>query len=311
MSIQTVYVGVDVSKARLDVYCSEPFLNQVTNDAKGHRRFLEEILKLPEGAVACFEASGGYELMVMAYLRKHAVEVRRFNPKRVRDYARSQGMLAKTDKIDAKLIAAYAATQPMREQVPTMDYQLVLRALMDRREQLNTQIQAEKNRLDKISERVVTRSLRHVIKLLSRECERIEKQLREITQQHARLREHFERLTQIRGIGPITAWAVLAYIPELGHLSRNQAASLAGVAPFNCDSGVFRGYRRTQGGRIKLRNKLYMAALVASRYNPILKNFYQNLLKAGKKKKVALTAVMRKLICLMNQTLKDPQFQPA
>jgi len=313
MPARMVYIGVDVSKARLDVFCEEPMCTQVPNALAGYRRMLRALSKLSGCPVVCLEASGGYEAAAISFLREHGVKCRCFNPKRVRDYARSQGILAKTDAIDARVIARYAATRSddLEHESCSEPYQSALRALIDRREQLKESVGAERNRLDKISDRNVLRSTRRILKVLMAELERIEKALRKLTREHDALRQRVERLTQVVGIGELTAWGILAYVPELGSLSRNQASALVGVAPFNCDSGIMRGLRRIQGGRQKARNTLYMAALVAAHHNTVLKDFYCRLIATGKRKKVALVAVMRKLIMLMNRIIADPDFVAA
>jgi len=310
MSTATVHIGVDVSKARLDLYCEAHKLPaHVSNEARGHQALLRALLRLPDGLVVCLEASGGYELALITFLAKHGVRCRLLNPKRVRDYARSQGILAKTDAIDARVIAQFAASVADQPECEVPAYQAELRALVDRREQLKATIVAEQNRFEKAVNARTARSIRHIIRLLRKERERIEIELKKLTREQPTLNQQVKRLTQISGVGDVTAWSVLAYVPELGQLSRQQVAALTGLAPFNCDSGTLRGYRRIQGGRKRVRNQLFMAALVASQHNAVLKPFYQRLLKEGKIKKVALTAVMRKLIMLMNQMIRDPEFQ--
>ncbi len=307
----TVHVAVDVSKASLDVYAKPLGSMKLSNGKAGFRRLAKAIDQLKTHCIVCCEATGGYEQEMMNALTARQIPVVRFNPKRVRDYARSQGYLAKTDAIDARVIAEYAAT--CKDLTPQVipDYLPTLRALFQRRDQLVQAKLTENNYLEKISTGQATSDIKVHVRFLERRIALIEQKIRDHVEGHPDLLHLFKRLVQVRGIGETTAWAVLALMPELGHISRQAAAALAGVAPYNQDSGQMRGVRRIQGGRFLLRRQLYMCALAASLYNPVLRNIYQRLIRNGKPPKVALVALMRKIIMLMNQIARDPNFVPA
>jgi transposase len=257
--------------------------------------------------VVC-EPSGGYERPLLEGLWKAGIAVSMVNAARVRSFARAQGYLAKTDQIDAVVLREFgerltpptvAAPSPQRRR---------LGALVERREQLVNLISMEEQRLDQTDEKVVRKMSQKLIKQLHDQVTQLDEMIANLIEEYDDLRGQSERMQQVKGVGRVTAATLLAELPELGRLSRNEIAALAGLAPFNHDSGKHRGRRSIRGGRVKVRRVLYMAASVAARFNPILTAFYQRLVKAGKPKKVARTAVMRKLIVLLNQMLKNPEF---
>jgi len=311
MNEAVIHIGVDVSKDNLDLSGAPGLPPQVSNDRKGHRRLLRALRKMRQPVRLGLEASGGYERALMIFMRKEGIECERYNARRVRQYARSQGYLAKTDAIDAGVIAEYASSRPARRPVVEQAYQHELRALVDRRLQLRTALQAEHTRMKKAPAARIVSSIKRTIRFIDKEMQRVEQMLQKLVTEEPELDVRMRKLCRVTGIGEKCAWAILAYAPEMGSITRNQAAALVGVAPYNDDSGTARGVRRIQGGRQQLRNQLYMAALVAARYNPVLQPFYERLVNKGKSKKLALTAVMRKLTCLANQILRDPDFMPA
>jgi len=297
------YLGIDVSKEQL--YCqlgSKSFL--VANHSKGFAQLLAQLKTHPGPLQLICEATGPYHLALVAAIQKARLAISVVNPRQVRDFARAKGILAKTDRIDAKVLCSYAeAMSPApTAQLPAAWHQLS--ELIHRRTVLIDMITAEKNRLAQNPSPTIAKLLTTHLRQLQKQLKAIEESCQQLLKQHQELHDKCHRLTQVKGVGLITALSLLASMPELGSLSRNQAAALSGTAPLNCDSGQFRGPRSTWGGRAAVRRALYMAALVASRHNPILKSFYQRLIAAGKKPKVALTAVMRKLVIFLNSSLK-------
>jgi transposase len=310
MNPSTVHVGVDVAKLTLDVAWPDS-VRTIENSAKGFLSLIKKIRQLDAPVLVCCEASGGYERAMIEALLKAGIAVARVNPRQVRDFAKSQGLLAKTDRIDARLLVRFSATFNPKPLPAFSGVQQALRDMVDRREQLVHARKAEASRLDKFTHAFIVRSIRQSIRDLDKLVEACEVQIQALIESSETLKASFARLCLPKGVGPCTAWAVLAYMPELGRLNRREAAALVGTAPFNRDSGQWKGKRFVQGGRSSLRNHIYMAAFVASQHNLVLKAFYQRLLQAGKPRKVALVAVMRKLVILLNRLLQDPNFLPA
>lgn len=306
MTSSPVHVGIDVSKNQLDVDlpCGA---RSYRNTPAGIRSLIAAISEL--GAFVCLEASGGYELRLCQALEAAAIPYAKLNPKRVRDFARSAGYLAKTDRIDARMLTQFGQAHRPAPPQPRPAYHAALAALVQRREQLQIMLQIERNRLRKpMISTVVRGSIRSLISALQKQARGVDRRLTELYAKQADLRQRVDRLVQLQGVARTTALGLLAHMPELGTLNRNEAAALAGVAPYNCDSGLFRGQRMISGGRRSVRRYLYMAALVASRHNPVLRDVYQHLVQAGKSKKLALTALMRRLITAANHSLRDPHF---
>lgn len=308
MTSEIVHVGVDVSKDWLDVdLCGRSL--RIANQAKGFSSLLRPLQRLAGRPLVCMEATGGYEKALCAFLRQHTIAFAKLNPRRVREYARSQGILAKTDTIDARVITQYGRSLGNCSQEPLPVYQNQLYALVLRRDQLVGLLKQERNRLTHTLPTAVKRSLQTSCRHLIKQIQKMESLMEDLAVQHSDLGHAADRLCEVQGVGRVTAMAVLGYLPELGRLDRNQAAALAGVAPYACDSGLFRGTRKITGGRSMLRRHLYMAALVAARYNPVLRPLYQRLKAKGKPSKVALIALIRKLVAVLNQLLKNPHFK--
>ena len=307
MSQSTVYVGVDVSKKHLDV--SAPGISrQYPNTAKGFSRILKAI---PCDAHIVMEATGGYERAFIQALHKAKRKVSLANPRHVRDFAKSMGELAKSDKIDAAMIARFAACkQPAAAPVPAPS-RLRLSEMVIRREQLLEVRLSEANRNDHQTMPIVEKQTKVLLKLLDKQVKELTKLIAKEIEADELLKAKAERIREVDGIGLIVSATILADMPELGSLSRTEAAALLGVAPFVCDSGKYKGSRRIYGGRAGLRSAIYMAALTAARKNPIHKAFYQKLRAAGKPFKVAMVAVMRKLVVLLNHLLANPDFSLA
>jgi transposase len=297
------FVGIDVSKATLDVAVrpsgqswhidyDEPSVTQLID----HLQTLE-----PERIVV--EATGGLETALVAALATAALPVVVVNPRQARDFAKASGRLAKTDRIDAHVLAHYGeAIRPELRPLPDADTQ-ELRALVGRRRQLVDMITAEQSRLSTASGAIQKAIAKH-LKWLQKALHDLDEDLQGRLKSSPLWRERDTILQSVPGVGPVLAQTLLAQVPELGQLNRKEIAALVGVAPFNRDSGTLRGRRTIWGGRASVRAVLYMSALVASRYNPVIRAFYQRLLAAGKVKKVALTACMRKLLTILNAMIK-------
>lgn len=301
------YVGIDVSKGQLDVCwlsaSGETDQEVVANQAQARQGLVKRLAKA-ESVLIVLEASGGYELALVTELVDAGQrQVSVVNPRQVRDFAKALGKLAKTDRIDAQVLAQFAeAIKPTpRTFKPEQDQRL--EQLLTRRRQLLAMLTAEHNRLE-LTEGEVARDVRTHVRWLKKRVQEADGKLKRLIKESPLWREKDELLRSVPGVGEGTSQQLLASLPELGQLDRRQIAALVGVAPFNRDSGTFKGKRTTWGGRAPVRAVLYMAALTASRYNPVIRVFYQRLLGAGKLKKVALTACMRKLLTILNAMVK-------
>ncbi|MBI1910358.1 MAG: IS110 family transposase [Deltaproteobacteria bacterium] len=294
------FVGIDVSKAFLDVAVAlEGKSWRVSNDQAGIAHLVER-LKAMSPEVVVLEASGGYEMLVVGAMGVANLPVARVNPRHVRDFAKASGRLAKTDKIDAFVLASFG--EVMRPEVrPLKDEQSQeLQALLTRRSQLVEMLISEKNRLGTCLEKRVRKDIMKHISWLKKRIEEVEKDLESRIKASPIWREKEAIMRSVPGVGPILSLTLLAELPELGTLSHKKISSLVGLAPFNCDSGKFKGKRRIWGGRAKVRTALFMATMAATRFNPIIRSFYQRLLLAGKPFKVAITACMHKLLIILN-----------
>lgn len=303
MDKEATYVGIDVSKARVDV-AVRPMDNrwEIRNDEAGVRELVSRLKSL-EPVLVLLEASGGLELSLVAALAAAALPVVVVNPRQVRDFARATGKLAKTDALDAAVLAHFAeAVRPSVRPLRDAETQ-TLTSLVARRHQVMAMLLSEKNRLSAATVAVRPRIEAHIA-WLKRELDDLDEGLRKTLRQSPVWREKDDLLRSVPGVGEQLSFTLLAYLPELGTLDRRQIAALVGVAPFNRDSGTLRGKRTVWGGRSRVRAVLYMGALVASRYNPVIRAFYRRLLAAGKPKKLALTACMRKLLLILNSMLK-------
>ena len=299
------YVGIDVSKARLDVAEFGGHVWQEGNTPDGIAHLVHRMQEMqPELIVV--EATGGYQRSVVDALFHAGLCVAVVNPARVRQFARACGLLAKTDKLDAQVLAVFGQrVQPKRYQGKS-EAEKQLSALLVRRKQLEEMLKAEQNRLRTIAPSLRS-SVERIIALLKEEKKRLEEQIQQFLNEQKAWQEQREILGSAPGVGMVTTATLLADLPELGKMDRKKIAALVGVAPMNYDSGKKRGYRKTKGGRTDVRSVLYMSTLVATRYNPLIQTQYQQMLKRGKLKKVALTACMRKFLTILNAMLRDGQ----
>lgn len=305
MSAQIKTVGIDVSKNHLDIGtypATEDF--RVRYDEEGLAKL---VLKLTVWApkLVVFEATGGYELELGWALQEAGLPFAMINPRQGRDFARATGRLAKTDSIDAELLAFYGDAvklepRPMRE-----EDRRILSELVTRRRQLKKARTAESNRLKQARAPFVQRSIKRSLKTIEQDIKRLEQEIEAHIKKNEALQASREILESVPGVGLITSATLISEVPELGTLNRKEVAKLIGVAPINRDSGKFRGTRKTGGGREKVRTVLYMAALTATRYSPEFQSFYQRLIARGKKARVALVAVIRKLITVLNAMMRD------
>jgi len=305
---QPAFVGIDVSKDTLEVHIlpsDEHF--QVTYDQEGINQIIQKLQALPL-QVVIMEATGGYEKPLAAELcAANLDKIWIANPRNVRDFARATNQLAKTDAIDAQILAFFAQTFKLEPQVLPDQAQEQLKSLVRRRQQLIKIHGAENNRLQQTRNSQVVSSLNRIIKVLQQEIDQLDLQIKQTIKKNPAWYAKAKSLIKIKGVGDKTAFSLLAFLPELGALNRRKIAALAGLAPINRDSGKFRGQRMIAGGRADVRKALYMSALSASKHNPIIRNFYQKLLNQGKPKKLALTACMRKHLIILNAVLKNYQ----
>jgi transposase len=302
--VDKIYAGIDVSKATLDVaITNSKEIKSFPNEESGIRQVIH-YLKTPHPELTVLEATGGIEKLLAACLVEAGLSVVVVNPRQVRDFARATGELAKTDHIDTGVIARFA--QQIQPQVrPLTDKQTEqIKAMLTRRQQIKEMITMENNRLWLADIKVIP-SLQEHLNWLKQELKNWDKDLEEKIKQSPIWKEKDDLLRSVPGVGPVLSMTLLGILPELGSLNRKQIAALAGVAPFNRDSGQYRGRRKIKGGRSKVRTALYMATLVASRFNPVIKANYAHLLELGKAKKVALTACMRKLLTILNAMVRD------
>src|SRR4030095_1173568 len=301
MNKAVVYVGVDVSKAYLDVAWAERS-RRFANNKSGLNALLKWIQQSPVHLIC--EASGGYERGLLDAAEQNGIKVSLVQANRVRQYARAAGILAKTDKVDARVLCAFGSAMQPEPTPPLSAQQKRLRELETQRQHLSRMMVAEQNRLAQLNDKEVQRLTRSLLATLKKQMAAIDMRMGGLIAEDQTLKQKAQKLTAIVGVGTRTAVLLLARMPELGTLNRTQAAALAGLAPFNRDSGTLRGKRTIFGGRRALRCGLYMAALVAARPKPLLATFFYELRSNGKPHKVALTAVMRKLLLAINHTLK-------
>src|SRR5687767_553654 len=299
------YVGIDVSKARLDVAELEGDVWQEGNTPDGIAHLVHRMQDFqPELIVV--EATGGYQRSVVDALFHAGLSVAVVNPAQVRQFARACGLLAKTDKLDAQVLAVFGQRVQPRRYEGKSEAEKQLSALLVRRKQVEEMLKAEQNRLRTTSPSLKS-SVEQVIVCLKEQKKRLDEQIQQFLKEQKAWQEQTEILGSEPGVGPVTTATLLAELPELGKMDRKKIAALVGVAPMNYDSGKRRGYRKTKGGRTDVRSVLYMSTLVATRYNPLIRTQYQQLLKRGKLKKVALMACMRKFLTILNAMLRDKQ----
>lgn len=298
------YIGIDISKDKLDIFSTGPSGElSVTNSEEGIKELIDRCDSEFHDGLIIMEASGGYEQLSLKSLSKRGYSVALANAKRVRDYAKSQGILAKTDKIDARIICRFGMHSELKVyQVKDAESELK-RDLSDRREQLIKLIVIEKQRYEKASNQM-KKSIARVIKMLEKELEKIDLELKNRIKQDPAVQAVIERLGTVPGIGETIATQLHIHLPELGKVSDKSIAALSGLAPFNHESGRYKGKRKISGGRFGIRKCLFLAALTAIRYNKKIKAFYERLLANGKSKMVAIVACMRKLIVILNIMMK-------
>lgn len=311
MNSERVYLGADIAKATID--CR--WLNQVlsiSNDPAGFADLLGRIQSSPARLIHVIcEATGGYQKHFVDFLQAQGIPVSVVNPRQVRDFARSRNILAKTDRIDARVLCAYGQTNTPQPNAPKPAHYQRLSALLTQRSHLVAQRALEKTRLHQIDDRWLRAQTERTIGFHDREIKKLEAQLLALRDADPQLLAKAERLDQAAGIDWRTALSLVGFMPELGTLSRRAVAKLAGLAPLNRDSGQYRGQRHISGGRAPVRRLLYLASLNAIRRNSIFKAFFQKLRAAGKPGKVALIAVARKLLILLNSSLQNPKISLA
>lgn len=305
METQAVYVGIDVAQDHLDIATTTDQVWSVKYHPRALAALARRLSKLSPARIIV-ESSGKLEQELVITLAEAKLPVVVINPRQVRDFAKATGVLAKTDRIDAQVLARFGeAVKP--EVRPLPDEQARdLMALVARRRQLHQMLRAERHRLLR-SARPLKKSLEQHIAYLEKQMDKLDDELQDALRQSPLRQKQFDLLQSVPGIGPTTAATMIAELPELGRLSRHEIAALVGVAPFNRDSGKWRGKRSTWGGRAPVRSALYMATLVATQHNAYIRAYYLQLLERGKAKKTALVACMRKLIVILNSMLKSHQ----
>jgi transposase len=298
------YCGIDVAKERLDVQVL-PHRQRfsVDNNATGWAELIARLHALPIAAVG-IEPSGGYERGIIRTLLAAGLSVRRINPSKLRQFARARGILAKNDRLDAQLIAEYVSIMPTRvvQRAATAER---LAEVVTMRRQLCDEHVAIENQAAHVEDAILRRLNKRRLARLKADIHLLDKRMAEIVAADAILAQRYELLTSMRGVGPTLAFTLVALLPELGQMSRKQIAALVGLAPYDFDSGKLKGHRCIYGGRMPVRNVLYMAALSAARYNPALKVFHNRLAATNKKPKVIIVAVMRKMITTLNAMVRD------
>jgi transposase len=302
MTPRTNYIGIDISKAILDIATGEKVMDQTTNDDIGFSKIIALARQTP-GSVVVIESTGIYGHDLVKALHRAQIAVVRVQASRIRLYARSQGMLAKTDVIDARMIVRYASSSKLRPLEPRGENQERLRARSDRRGQLQEDRVREENRLESCRDKEMCKGLKKSIEQLEKKIAQLDREMKEIIDSDSMMKITCEALTEESGIGQITAATLLAHLPELGEVNRQEITALAGLAPFDNSSGTKNGKRHIYGGRREVRCAMYMAALSATRWNSTISAMYQRLLKNGKEKKVALIACARKLLVRLNSIL--------
>lgn len=304
-SLFSCVVGVDVSKAKLDV----AFEKEVVTINNTPKAILSKLIARVdrESTLVVMEATGGYEARLATLLHEHNVALAVVNPRRVRDFAKGIGMDAKTDPIDARVISFYGQVVQPAPQLSKSDDEKKLNALVERRRQLLDLIGQESNRLQQTSDQEIKDFIVKSLESLKKQLKSVDGRLSQCVKQDTKNKRKIEIMNSAKGVGPVMISTFLAKLPELGELNSRQIGKLVGVAPINNDTGQRSGKRQTFGGRSYVRRVLYMATLVAVRFNPQIESFYQGLLARGKEKKVALVAAMRKLLTILNTLIKKDE----
>lgn len=302
-----VWIGIDVAKATLDLHLLPAGqAHTLPNTTAGHQQ-LRKLLPAPPTCLIVLEATGGYEREIVADLTDAGYRVAVINPKRARDFAKALGLAAKTDRIDARVLALFAEKVQPTPVEKTPEKQAEIQQLVARRRQLIDLRTQESNRWDVTRAKAAKKSIQAVLNTLERQIHDIEAAIEALVEADDDWRHKAQLIQSVPGLGPVTATTVVADVPELGKLNRQQISALVGLAPYNNDSGPRKGKRSIAGGRKSVRCVLYMAAMAAKRYNPVIKAFAERLAQHGKPHKVVLTACMRKLLVILNSILKSGQ----
>lgn len=303
ITTKPAYIGVDVSADKLDVYIAETHHHFVLDNAEKALRSWAETIKSPTMVV--LESTGGYEKKAREILAEYNIPCHRAHPTRTHNFAKYKGYKAKTDRIDAQILAQYGEEEQVKAS-PLLDpHHEEFQALVARRAQLCEMIVAEKNRNSKTLHTSCVEHVESSIQFLEAQRKEIEKRVRDFIKSSPEFKKRAKLMASLKGVGPITVMNMLASLPQLGYATRNEIAALVGVAPFNDDSGKKMGRRRISGGKFELRKVLYMAAVTAIRHNKIMKVFYERLIANNKPYKVAIVAVMRKMLITLNQMMKE------
>lgn len=308
MNHELTLIAVDVSKESLEIQTDDRSFN-VPNTKKGIARIIK-VAKAAEFPFIICEATGGYERLLLNRMHTEEIAVCRTNPARVRAFAASEGIQAKTDPIDAEVILKFAKGKQLRPTAPVSPRRQELIALLDRRDHLKEQGAREKNRIQN-SPNYIHASIKRMQQVIKKEIDAIEKRIREIIKSDENLSACASCLSAIKGVGQVTVWMIIAFLGEITLLSRNELVALAGVAPYNKDSGKFKGKRRIKGGRAKVRKALYMATRTAAMHNPVIKAYTDGLQARGKPYKCAMVAGMRKMLIHMQSELRKAEIKVA
>jgi transposase len=301
------HVGIDISKKFFDLHILEEGKDMHFEYTPEQIKQCVKLLLNNDVELIVMEATGGYELELACALQAAGLAIAIVNPRRIRDFAKAAGKMAKTDKLDAAIIALYGATlEPPKKAIIDANT-CKLKALVARRNQLVAMRSSENNRMEHSRDKEIARSIKTVVKTIEREIEKVEKEIENHIQQRPELKQKAELLKSVPGIGETTAFMLVTELPELGNANKKEIAALVGVAPMNRDSGLFRGKRMTGGGRRDIRARLFMPILVAIKYNTVIRKFYEHLLNEGKTKMTAIVAAMRKLLVILNTMIKNNQ----
>jgi len=309
--LNEVIVGIDAAKNKSDVHVSGSGTSFSCSTTKSGLRSLSRRISRIKPSLVVLEATGGYEFPVASALYKAGLPVSVVNPRRIRDHAKSIGRLAKTDCIDAGVIADYGRANRQHCRAFKVRQEQAVKEVVARRSQLIAERSAEKNRLKQASNPVVLKSIRKNIGNLNQDIKELDREIARLIKDNESWRRRQEVLTSFCGVGTVTSAVLIGMLPEMGEVNRREVAALAGVAPFNNDSGKQKGHKSISCGRGPVRAALYMATLTAIRRNPVIKEFYERLVKKGKPRKVALTACMRKLLTILNAMIAtDTTWRP-
>ena len=301
------YVGIDIAKHKFDVHIRGLNKDQsFENKEKGRSTFVEQLISL-QPALVVMEATGGYEMPLVSELLAAGLPVAVVNPRRIRDFARSAGQLAKTDKIDARIIAWYASALTPPPQTAVDETAARIKELNGRRRQLVSMRVSEINRREHVTDPFIAKDIETFIEVIDHRIAKIEEEISDHINRTPHLKRKEEVLISCPGIGEKTVSMLLGRLPELGELNRRKIAALVGIAPINRDSGQFRGKRMTGGGRVEIRTQLYMPTLVAIQHNPVIRSYYRRLVDSGKPKMTAVVASMRKMLVILNTMVKNDE----